>query len=315
MQKGIKTFLIAIIIFLFGFFYQPSFVEAEMVSGFSCVYETLSPISDLSVSVYGKEKIQLSFTNGKLSTFTSAFDFNNDKAPNIMYFKNDNLKFLIENDYIHNDCPKYLFDITVKEGEYYRGKFGYLQVVVPGDCETLLVYDGGITKDGSIWNENESFVLENNLKILTGKRDAGVYYYYYHYKNSGKIDYTEDTETKERQYNVINIDDETTPIELICGGVNGVVNDEFLGFLNKYILTPIKYIMPVLFIIFTAIDFIKVVFSGDSKSLDKAWGNLIKRIVLLLSLFLVTEIVELIIKLFIGRWSTLVTTCNITNYS
>ena len=77
----------------------------------------------------------------------------------------------------------------------------------------------------------------------------------------------------------------------------GVFGDELIDALNKYVFTPIKWIVPVLLLILTTIDFAGVVFSGDKKGMDKAKSNFLKRGIAALIIFFAPEIINLIVKL------------------
>lgn len=79
--------------------------------------------------------------------------------------------------------------------------------------------------------------------------------------------------------------------DLNCEGVLGI---EFKEFLNNYIFLPLKIVAPILLLIFTTLDFSKVVFSDDKDGMKKAQGNFIKRTIAVIALFLLTYILDLI---------------------
>ena len=76
-----------------------------------------------------------------------------------------------------------------------------------------------------------------------------------------------------------------------CGGT-GISN--FICNMNQYVYKPIKWGTPILLLVLTSFDFAKVVFSGDSKGMDKAKSNFLKRSIAALIIFFAPEIIELI---------------------
>ena len=84
-----------------------------------------------------------------------------------------------------------------------------------------------------------------------------------------------------------------------CGGVFA---DSFISDMNKYVYTPIKWATPVILLVLTSFDFAKVVFSGDSKGMDKAKSNFLKRAVAALIIFFAPDIINLLVE-FVNKQS------------
>lgn len=84
-----------------------------------------------------------------------------------------------------------------------------------------------------------------------------------------------------------------------CPAIFGDANDEnsILGYMNKYIFTPIRYITPVIFLLLTSLDFAKAVFSGEQDSMKKAQGNFGKRAVAAILVFLAPTVVTILLNL------------------
>ena len=72
-----------------------------------------------------------------------------------------------------------------------------------------------------------------------------------------------------------------------CGAVA-----TFVAEMNNNVYMPIKWGTPLLLLVLTSFDFAKVVFSGDSKGMDKAKNNFLKRSVAALIIFFAPEIIE-----------------------
>lgn len=64
--------------------------------------------------------------------------------------------------------------------------------------------------------------------------------------------------------------------------------------IDENILRPLKFIAPILLLVFTTIDFAKVVFSDNKDGMSKAWNNFIKRAVATLLVFFAQNIVDFI---------------------
>lgn len=84
-----------------------------------------------------------------------------------------------------------------------------------------------------------------------------------------------------------------------CTGILGDVNDKnsFLGFVSAYIFKPIRYIVPIVLIVLTSLDFAKAVFVGDEKDgINKAKDNFVKRAIAALIIFLAPMFVSLLLN-------------------
>ena len=66
--------------------------------------------------------------------------------------------------------------------------------------------------------------------------------------------------------------------------------------IDENILGPLRFIAPILLLIFTTIDFAKVVFSDNKDGMSKAWKNFIRRAVATLLVFFAQNIVDFIFK-------------------
>lgn len=81
--------------------------------------------------------------------------------------------------------------------------------------------------------------------------------------------------------------------ESLC---DGIFNHKF-GQIIKEALNFLKFIVPIIIIGLTIVDFIKAVVSQDDKEVNKAGNKLIKRIIIGVVIFLVPTILELILNL------------------
>lgn len=82
--------------------------------------------------------------------------------------------------------------------------------------------------------------------------------------------------------------------DLNCGGL---FSAGFVSDLNKYVFKPIKWITPIALLVLTSIDFAGVVFSGDSKGMDKAKNNFMKRAVAALIIFFAPDLLNLVFQI------------------
>ncbi len=82
-----------------------------------------------------------------------------------------------------------------------------------------------------------------------------------------------------------------TDVENTCEGILG---KDFVDFMNNYIFLPLKIIVPILFLIFTILDFSKAVFAEDKDALKHAQSKLIKRAITVVLLFLLTYVLDLL---------------------
>ena len=78
---------------------------------------------------------------------------------------------------------------------------------------------------------------------------------------------------------------------------NSILDLSFRTKLNDYFFTPIKVIAPILLIVFTSIDFAKVVFSDGKDDLPKAGKNFMKRAIATLIIFFAKDIINFILGL------------------
>ena len=68
--------------------------------------------------------------------------------------------------------------------------------------------------------------------------------------------------------------------------------------IDEKILQPVRYAVPIIFLIMTSIDFAKGVFMDDKNGIGKAKNNLFKRIAISIIVFFVPNIVEMLFNLF-----------------
>ena len=76
-----------------------------------------------------------------------------------------------------------------------------------------------------------------------------------------------------------------------------------VAWLLQQVFTFIKVLGPILVVVLSSIDFIKVIAKGDDDAMGKAQKKLFTRLVLAILLFLVPTLVEVILDLF-GLTST-----------
>ena len=76
-------------------------------------------------------------------------------------------------------------------------------------------------------------------------------------------------------------------IKLTCQNIFG---KNFLNFLRENLYVPFVIIIPIILIVLTSIDFMKVIFSDDKDSLKKAWDRFSKRIIVSVIVLLVPTI-------------------------
>ena len=76
---------------------------------------------------------------------------------------------------------------------------------------------------------------------------------------------------------------------------SGVFTTEFLADMDRFVYKPIKWATPILLLVLTSFDFAKVVFSGDSKGMDKAKNNFLKRSIAALIIFFAPDIIKLVV--------------------
>ena len=79
-----------------------------------------------------------------------------------------------------------------------------------------------------------------------------------------------------------------------CEGLFGPVITEDINTVLKYI----KYLGPILIIVLSILDFIKVVASGANDEFNKVWKRLLTRLVVAILLFFVVDLVKLLFHVF-----------------
>ena len=81
-------------------------------------------------------------------------------------------------------------------------------------------------------------------------------------------------------------------------------NDELLG-LVKFFINLVKYLVPILLITFSIIDFAKAIFAGSEDNIKKAQSRFIKRIIISIVIFLVPGLLKLILGIANGIWGNI----------
>ena len=67
--------------------------------------------------------------------------------------------------------------------------------------------------------------------------------------------------------------------------------------LLKQVYTLLRYLIPVLIIVLSIVDFMKVVLSGDEKVFKEAWNNFVKRIIVGVVILLVPVLIKMLINM------------------
>ena len=87
-----------------------------------------------------------------------------------------------------------------------------------------------------------------------------------------------------------------------CSGANSILgdpNDEnSVAWLLQQVLNFIKIIGPILVVVLSSVDFLKVIVKSDDESMGKARGKLIKRLILAALLFFIPTLVQAILDIF-----------------
>lgn len=79
----------------------------------------------------------------------------------------------------------------------------------------------------------------------------------------------------------------------------GCVNEEdSVAWLLQKILNYVKIIGPIIVIVLSTIDFVKVVVTGDDKEMGKAQNKLFMRLILCLLLFFIPTLVSFLLNMF-----------------
>lgn len=98
-------------------------------------------------------------------------------------------------------------------------------------------------------------------------------------------------------------DDDTGITKLTgCENVFGELKDgkfdkDSLGYFLQVAFNVVKYIVPVLLIVLTSVDYLKAISSGDKENVNKATTKLTKRAIIALAIFLVPTILNFILKI------------------
>ena len=88
--------------------------------------------------------------------------------------------------------------------------------------------------------------------------------------------------------------------ETNCEGYFGSVDDEdsLMHLLVVQIFRPIKWLVPILLLVFTTLDFSKVVFTDSKDGMEKAKKNFIKRAIIAVVIFFIPTLLELVFEIF-----------------
>lgn len=84
-------------------------------------------------------------------------------------------------------------------------------------------------------------------------------------------------------------------------GCEDVIGLPLINILKNDLFIPIKIITPILLLVFTTLDFAKVVFSGEKDGINKALNRFLKRAIATLVVFFAPDIIELILSLINTR--------------
>ena len=83
------------------------------------------------------------------------------------------------------------------------------------------------------------------------------------------------------------------PKNVTCGDLLDD-DDSLFSKIRNNILKPLRIIAPILLLVFTTMDFAKVVFSDNKDGMPKAWRNFLKRMIAVLIIFFSSNIVGII---------------------
>ena len=75
---------------------------------------------------------------------------------------------------------------------------------------------------------------------------------------------------------------------------SGIFSNSLMDDINKYVFTPIKYLVPLALLVLTSIDVAGIVFSGKKDGVEKAKNNFLKRTIAALIIFFAPNIINLI---------------------
>jgi len=149
-------------------------------------------------------------------------------------------------------------------------------------------------------NKKSACISEIDEKVRTGKMDAkkgeqlknkirGI--------NPGDVqDAVDDARDKIASDSKFSLDQYNKPQN--CNGIFGDPTDtESLAYIIQKILDYIKIIGPILVVVLSSIDFVKVIWSSDDESMKKAQQKLVKRLVAAVLLFLLPVLIDLMFNL------------------
>ena len=83
-------------------------------------------------------------------------------------------------------------------------------------------------------------------------------------------------------------------INVMAADCDVIFSDGFISTINTNILRPLKFIAPILLLVFTTMDFASVVFSDKKDGMTKATSNFGKRTVATLLVFFASNIIGII---------------------
>ena len=85
----------------------------------------------------------------------------------------------------------------------------------------------------------------------------------------------------------------TSCSDILGAGLTATLKDNFF--------TPLKFIAPLLLLVVTTIDFVKIIFSDNKDGMQKAWKNFLKRAIATLIVFFASNIVAFILGFTEGK--------------
>ena len=81
--------------------------------------------------------------------------------------------------------------------------------------------------------------------------------------------------------------------DITCGGI---VMDPIIPAITSTVVSAIKYVVPIILVVFGMIDLMKAVTAGDEKVMKETQKLLVKRIIYAVLIFLVVAIVQTVFK-------------------
>ena len=140
---------------------------------------------------------------------------------------------------------------------------------------------------------NEINDCVGNGYLSNDDKDVKNFYSYYKSADSNLTKYKENVEKERDAF----INDGTVKTDDEIGELNGCADMPNTISLLKQVYSFIKYLIPVLIIVLSIIDFIKVVANGDDKEYKNAWNKFIKRIIVGIIILIVPQLISAIISL------------------